>query len=406
MLFVTFIFAEQPDAVIKVEKDVDQRASITIIAANSVEPKFRKELNRLFKADFSVSGHFLVKEGNVTSVAFSALPIQLGSSSEYTLLYNFAKTPNGGASLDIKLFRGNPKKQILSKNYAVSRLEKSPFLAHKAVSEINKLAKFPAIDWINRYVVLSRYTGAKKTEILLADYTFTYQKTIIKNGFNMFPKWADKEQKVLYYSNYSGKRIKLYKLNIYTGVKSLVTTSTGMLICSDVSRDGSKLLLTMAPNSQPDMYLFSAGTATKLTNFSGIDVGGKFADSEQSVVFVSNRLGTPNVFKMPIGGGSVNKIVHHGTNNASVDAHEGQVVYSSKESRKSYNIYLTDSSGSQTRPLTSGGINQFPRFSRDGNIVMYIKRRSGGNSIGFINISANRSELFNMGISRIQSIDW
>jgi TolB protein len=154
------------------------------------------------------------------------------------------------------------------------------------------------------------------------------------------------------------------------------------------------------------MYLFSAGTATKLTNFSGIDVGGKFADSEQSVVFVSNRLGTPNVFKMPIGGGSVNKIVHHGTNNASVDAHEGQVVYSSKESRKSYNIYLTDSSGSQTRPLTSGGINQFPRFSRDGNIVMYIKRRSGGNSIGFINISANRSELFNMGISRIQSIDW
>jgi TolB protein len=162
----------------------------------------------------------------------------------------------------------------------------------------------------------------------------------------------------------------------------------------------------MAPNSQPDIYLFTIGSTKKLTNFSGIDVGGKFADNEQNIVFVSNRLGTPNIFKMPISGGNVSQIVHHGTNNASVDANGNQVVYSSKEGPGSFNIYLTDTSGSQTRPLTSGGINQFPRFSRDGNIVMYIKRTGSGNSIGFINLSANRSEVFNMGISKIQSIDW
>ncbi len=406
IFLISFIFAEQPDAVMKIEKEVDQRATVSIIGANSVALKFKKEINRLFKADFSVSGHFLVKDSNITNIDFSALPISISTNSEYTLLYNFSQTPNGGSSLDIKVFKGNPKKLILSKNYQVSRIEKSPFLIHKAVSQINKLAKYPPIDWINRYVVLARYTGAKKTEIMLADYTFTYQKVIIKNGFNMFPKWGDKEQKILYYSNYAGDKIKLYRLNIYTGQKSLVTTSTGMLICSDVSKDGTKLLLTMAPNSQPDIYLFTIGSTKKLTNFSGIDVGGKFADNEQNIVFVSNRLGTPNIFKMPISGGNVSQIVHHGTNNASVDANGNQVVYSSKEGPGSFNIYLTDTSGSQTRPLTSGGINQFPRFSRDGNIVMYIKRTGSGNSIGFINLSANRSEVFNMGISKIQSIDW
>ena len=406
VFFIAFIFANEPDAVIKVEKDVDQRATVTIVAASSVKPKFRKELNRLFKADFSVSGHFLADVSNAKNINFSTLPTQLNTKSQYILVYNFTRTKSGGSSLDIKLFSGTPKKQILSKNFSVSRIEKSPFLVHKAVSEINNFAKYPPINWINRYVVLARYTGAKKTEILLADYTFTYQKVILKNGFNMFPKWADKEQKVLYYSNYSGDKIKLYKLNIYTGAKSLITTSTGMLICSDVSNDGSKLLLTMAPESQPDIYLFSNGNRKKLTKFSGIDVGGKFADNEQSVVFVSNRVGTPNIFKMPVSGGSVKQIVHHGTNNASVDANGEQVVYSSKESPGTFNIYLTDTSGSQTRPLTSGGVNQFPRFSRDGNIVMYIKRVGSSNSIGFINISANRSELFKMGINRIQSIDW
>ncbi len=405
IIFTFYIFAQAPDAVIKVEKNVDTRATIAIVSSLSTPDKFRKIVNKLFKADLSVSGHFAV-ENNTTSKNYNTLPVALNTNSEYTVVYKFNRTDTNGASLDIKLYQGKPKKRILVKNYTVSKLEKAPFLIHKAVSDINAAAKYQPIDWINRYVVLARYIGAKKTEIMLADYTFTYKKVIMSGGFNMFPKWADKNQRELYYSDYSGDKIKLYKLNIYTGQKRLITTSTGMLICSDVSKDGSKLLLTMAPDTQPDIYLYSGGSAKRLTKFSGIDVSGKFADNEQNIIFVSNRLGTPNIFKMPIIGGSVSKIVHHGSNNDSVDTYNSQVVYSSKESRKSFNIYLTDSSGSQTRPLTSGGINQYPRFSGDGNIVMYIKRLPSGNSIGFINLSAQRSEVFKLGINRIQSIDW
>ncbi len=408
VILIIFIFslnATEPDAVIKVEKSVDSRAGISIVSSTDTPIKYKKIVNKLLKADFSVSGHFLV-DSNVTQANYNSLPVTLNTKTQYTLIYKFNKTTAGGATLDVKLYKGKPKKQILVKNYTVSRLEKAPFVIHKAVSDINAIAKYPEIDWINRYVVVSRYIGAKKTEILLADYTFTYKKVIIKGGFNMFPKWADKEQKELYYSKYGGDKIRLYKLNIYSGVKKLITTSTGMLICSDVSKDGSKLLLTMAPNSEADVYLFTAGSSKKLTNFSGIDVSGKFADNEQNIIFVSNRLGTPNIFKKSISGGSVSKIVHHGRNNGSVDTYNSQVVYSSKEGRKSFNLYLTDSSGSQTRPLTSSGINQYPRFSGDGNIIMYIKRLESGNQIGFINISANRSEQFKLGINRIQSIDW
>ena len=403
---INFILADEPDAVLKIEKSVDARSKITIFSANDTTDFYRKKVNRLFISDFKVSGHFNA-DANISKIGYNTPVMVIGGSSKYTLIYKFKKTSTGGASLDIKLYSGNPKKQILVKNYSVSRLEKSPFLIHKAVSDINKVAKYPAIDWINRYVVLSRYTGPKQTKILLADYTFTYTKAIMNGGLNLFPKWADAKQHELYYSHYGDNdKLTLYKLNIYTGVKTKIISSTGMLACSDVSKDGTKLLLTMAPNSQPDIYVYSAGVVKKITNFSGIDVGGKFADGGSSVVFVSNREGHPNIYKTPITGGSVKKIVHHGTNNGSCDAYDTQVVYSSKESRKSFNIYLTDSDGSQTRPLTSGGINQFPRFSFDGNIVMYIKRTQAGNSIGFVNISANKSELFKMGINRIQSIDW
>jgi len=367
-LIIGILLADEPDAVLKIEKNVEQRSKIVIFSSIDTTPSYRKKINKLFISDFKVSGHFN-SEKNVSKIGYDTPIMAIGSSSKYTLIYRFKKNQSGGANLDIKLLSGSPKKQILAKNYSVTRVEKFPFLIHKAVSDINLVAKYPPINWINRYVVLGRYIGAKQTEIMLADYTFTYRKVIIKGGLNLFPKWADNKQHTLYYSHYGNNdKLKLYKLNIYTGQKSVVLTTSGMLACSDVSKDGSKLLLTMAPNSQPDIYIFSNGQKKN--------------------------------------GGGVKKIVHHGKNNSSCDSYGNQVVYSSKEGRKSFNIYLTDSDGSQTRPLTSGGINQFPRFSFDGNIVMYIKRTQNGNSIGFVNISANRSELFKMGINRIQSIDW
>ncbi len=407
LLFIFFfsLYAKEADAVLKIEKNVDTRAKISLIASTDTIPNKLQKINKLFISDLKLSGHFLPDE-NVSQLNYTTPAIALPNKGDYTLFYKLT-TQNTQAILDIKFYKGNPKKLLLHTNYSVSKLEKYPFLIHKAVSEINKVAGFPSVDWMNRYVILSRYVGPKQTEIILADYTFTYRKTIIKGGLNLFPKWADEKQKILYYSNYSNNdTLLLNRVNIYTGAKSIVIRGKGMLACSDVSKDGSKLLLTMAPNSQADIYLFENGALKRLTKFSGIDVGGKFANNEQNIVFVSNRLGNPNIYKMDINGENITKIVYHGTNNSSVDAYNTQVVYSSKESRKSYNIYLTDIDGTQTRPLTSGGINQFPRFSYDGKVLMYIKRTPTGNSIGFINISANIAEIFNLGIDRIQSIDW
>ena len=404
-ILFAFLYAKEADAVLKIEKDVDTRAKISIIAASETIKSKLKKINNLFISDLRLSGHFL-PDKKVEILPYNTPLMALPNKSEYTLFYKL-KRVNNQASLDIKFYKGNPKKLLLHTNYSVSKLEKYPFLVHKAVSEINKVAGFPSVDWMNRYVVLSRYKAAKQTEIILADYTFTYRKVIIKGGLNLFPKWADKKQRVLYYSDYSNNdTLLLNKVNIYTGAKSIVVRGKGMLACSDVSKDGTKLLLTMAPHSQADIYLYQHGRTKRLTNFSGIDVGGKFANNERNIVFVSNRLGSPNIYKMNIDGSNVVKIVHHGTNNGSVDAYNTQVVYSSKENRSSYNIYLTDIDGEQTRPLTSGGINQFPRFSYDGKVLMYIKRTASGNSIGFMNISANIGEIFKLGINRIQSIDW
>ncbi len=396
------------DATLKIQKDVEQRSRIALIDASPIaNAKFFK----ILLSDLKISGHFLADTTHNKGDLNSNYLLPALKSKEYILKY--ALTQETGSKLIIRLLKASDSTEVFKKTYAIPTKNKIPFLAHKAISDINNILKYPDISWINRYVIFSRYTTAKHSEILLADYTFNYKKVIIKGGLNLFPKWADKEQKSFYYSSYSGLMPTLYRINIYTGAKQLVTKSEGMLVCSDVSKNGSKLLLTMAPEGQADIYEFNVVSKlkTRITNFNGIDVNGKYIDDESRIVFVSNRLGYANVFKKHIHSGAVSQVVYHGRNNNAVDAHGNKIVYSSRESKKTFgsntfNLYLTSSYGSGTRPLTTTGANQFPRFSSDGSVVQFIKHRGRGSSIGYINLQSHQSQLFPLSGRKIQSIDW
>lgn len=409
ILFFTFqLFAV--DATLKIEKDVEERARISLVDGSGSTIGIGERFFSTLISDLKISGHFLPDgthhRGSIGSNSVSPAL----KSKDYVLKYSLSQA--GGLKAIVKLFNASDASLIAVKDYSIASINKYPFMAHKIVSEINTLLKYPNVNWLNRYVIFSRYTAAKRSVIILADYTMQYQKTVIKGGLNLFPKWADSQQKSFYYTSFSGVIPTLYRLNIYNGSKTKITSSEGMLVCSDVSRNGSRILLTMAPNAQPDIYEMSVTSRSKrrITNFTGIDVGGKYLGGEQSIVFVSNRLGYANIFKQSIGSNAVSQVVFRGRNNNAVDAHGNKVVYSSRESHNSFglnafNLYLTSATGPGTRPLTTTGVNQFPRFSSNGNTILYVKQYQNRSSVGYINLASKQSLLFPLG-GKVQSIDW
>lgn len=396
------------DATLKIEKDVEQRTRIALIDASAV---VNNTFFKILQSDFKISGHFIVDKTHHKGDLNSNYLLPVLKSKEYVLKYSLSQQT--GTKLIIRLLKASDSTEVYKKSYAIPTKNKMPFLAHKAVSDINHVLKYSDISWINRYVIFARYTTPGKSEILLADYTFNYKKVIIKGGLNLFPKWADEKQKNIYYSAYNGLKPVLYKMNIYTGAKEKMISSEGMLVCSDISKNGSKILLTMAPEGQADIFELdvSSKSKRKITNFNGIDVSGKYIDDESRIVFVSNRLGYANIFKKSIYSSSVSQMVYHGRNNNAVDAHGSKIVYSSRESQNTFgsntfNLYLTSSHGRDTRPLTTTGANQFPRFSTDGSVLLYIKHKGSGSSIGYINLASHQSLLFPLSGRKIQSIDW
>ncbi len=405
-LFVSLLAFAQFDGKLTIEKKADERIRIGIVDG-SIPSETTRTLHKIFVADLKISGQFRPQErylpgtytGNLIDPALRGL--------DYVLVYKFLPG-SSPYTLWVKLLNAANGSMLSERRYRIASRQKYPFLVHKAVAEIARTLRLPSIDWINRYVVFARYTGRKQSEIVLADYTFHFTKVIIRGGLNLFPHWGDSEQKSIYYTSYVEGRPTLFRLNIYTGERTQITSSTGMLACSDVSSDGQRLILTMAPGGQSDIYEYDLKShkAKQLTTYQGIDVNGVYADAGASLVFVSNRLGYPNVFKKTFATGAVQQIVFAGKNNNSVDAYGDTVVYSAREGQGVFNLYTAHTDATPGRPLTSNGVNQFPRFSPDGQTILYIKRSYEGNAVGYLSLKTNQSLLFPLGERKIQSLDW
>jgi len=412
LFFILFFLLLYPlwgvDATLKIETDVEKRTRVALIDSTSIP---NQQLFEIFHSDLKISGHFIVdKKHHRGELISGSIPSDL-KSQEYILKYSLSGYSS--AKLVIVLLRASDGATVLRKSYAVPSKAKLSFLVHKAVTDVNRVLQYPDISWINRYVVYAIYTSPGRSEIRLADYTMHYQKTIIKGGLNLFPKWGDSQQRTLYYTSYKQRVPTLYKLNIYNGQKEKITTSEGMLVCSDVSKNGSKILLTMAPYGQADIFELDVATKTKraVTHFGGIDVNGRYIENERSIAFVSNRLGYPNIFKKSITSPATSQVVYHGRNNNGCDAYEDKIVYSSRESNNafspnSFNLYLTSSKRGNTRAITTLGSNQYPRFSKDGSVILYLKQKGRSSSIGYINVKSAQSLLFPFSQQKVQSIDW
>ena len=394
------------DAVLDIELDVETKATISLMedSATSGSTVNHSKLFSILLTDLKISGHFTVdnqlRKGNFDD---TLVPVEF-HDREYLLKYRYAAS---GTKLNVKLIRVADSFMVFQNNYSVNEMSRYPFLAHNAVVEFNSVLGFEDISWMKRNILFAKYTSSRKSEIWIADYTLNFASVILRGGLNLFPKWANLAQSAFYYTSYNLALPTLYKVDMNSGSRRKVVASEGMLVASDVSRDGSRVLLTMAPNGQPDIYEFDVNSKStkRLTTFSGIDVNGKYIGDESQIAFVSDRVGRANIYTKSIGSRSVSRAAHYGNNNSSCDAFGRNLLYSVKEGASS-NIYLGSVSSSYVRPLTSNGNNQLPRFSSDGKVILYIKQNGGRNSIGYMNLATKQSALFPMKSGKIQSIDW
>lgn len=406
---ITFVFAS--DATIEVIKKVDSLPTLAVEdSSESYDDNFKMKFFRSLIADLNVISIFNVERFH-REVDYDADEVAFENKDmDYVLRYRLVKSDNGSLNVNLKILSKNDT--VFVKNYKIKNPKIYMFVSHTIAYDVNKFMGEKPVEWMKRKVIFSRVISPKKSELVIADYTLEYQHVVVKGGFNIFPKWANKEQTAFYYSSLDEKRPTLKYVDIKTGKSRVVGSSDGMMICSDVSDDGKKLLLTKAPNGHPDIYLYEVDTkkTSRLTKYGGIDVSGSFMGKDK-IAFVSDRLGYPNIFSKRIGSNSVEQMVYYGKSNISCTTFGEYIVYKSRESsnafaNNTFNLHLISTETDFIRRLTAVGVNEFPRFSVDGDAIIFIKNYKAQSSIGIIRLNHNKNYLFPLKYGKVQSMDW
>ncbi len=417
ILFLVFFISSalfSYDATINIVKKSNSLPTIMVQDATP-DNFFDKNLeNKIFKmliGDLKVSSNFIVDD----LYAKTSYNAGFKDNKQVDLILRFKLEQENSALISyMKLINAKNNNVIVEKIYKIKNKKRYPFLSHQMVIDVNNAIGAPNIDWMQKFIIFAKYTGKRKSDIIISDYTLTYQKIIVTGGLNIFPKWADKEQDAFYYTSYNGRIPTLYRVNLSQGTRKKIISSPGMLVCSDVSQDGSEILLTMAPNDQPDIYMYNVITKQKerLTKFQGIDVDGHFIDNETRIAFVSDRLGYPNIFAKKLNINSpVEQLIYQGKNNDSFSAYDNYIVFSRRESdssfgKNNFNLYLASTQTEYIRQLTATGRNYFPQFANNGETVMFIKNYQRQSALGIIRLNSNKTFLFPLKVGKIQSIDW
>lgn len=411
IFFLLFSFAVGDDASLEVVKKVEDSPKIGIEDGSvSYDDNFRKSFFKSLEGDLNVLGLFSV-DNHQYSNSYDAGDVVLeNKNKDFVVRYRLSEENDNIFDVSFKLFKNSSV--VLTKNYRIKNKNLYVFVAHAMAYDINEYMGGAPVEWMKRKVLVSRLVSPRQSEISVCDYTMTFSQRIVTGGLNVYPKWANKEQTSFYYTSLNGFHPTLKLVDIKTGKVTNILSSDGMMVCSDVSEDAKRLLVTMAPQGQPDIYLYNidSKTKTRLTTYEGIDVNGQFMKNNK-VAFISNRLGYPNVFTLTIGSSAVQQVVFYGKSNSACSAHNEYIVYKARESSdnfgsNTFNLHLISTDSGFIKRLTATGVNEYPRFSKDGEAILYIKELNGQTSIGVVRLKYNKNYLFPLKYGKIQSIDW
>lgn len=395
------------DAEFTMSKSIGSKEKITIVDCSNITDSSKKDIVfKIFKSDFSLSGSFVPDVAYHAGDFDSKIITPEFKNKPYLFKYSLINKSNG-VELKVLLQKSTNGETLFTKNYALSNSDQYPFLIHKSIGDINKAIGKDNLSWMNKFVILSKVSSSGKSQIILSDYTMTYNKTIMSGGLNIFPKWANANQDKFYYTDMNGDKPSLYLVDMNSGKKTFIIKSDGMLVCSDVNKNGQKILLTMAPNGQPDIYELTVATngTTKITDYSGIDVSARYGANDNEIIFVSNRSGKANIYKKSFTSPFVTLVTNYGSYNNTFDYNNNKMAFSSRESQNVFNIYLLNTKSNKPIPLTSSGDNQYPKFLFNSNIVSYVKQQGNRSKIGYIDTNNLQGELFDFN-GKIQSLDW
>lgn len=195
------------------------------------------------------------------------------------------------------------------------------------------------------------------------------------------PSWAPNGNQLAYVSFESRKPV-VYVHDVDTGKRRLVANFKGSNSAPAWSPDGKTLALTLSRDGGSQLFLLDLGTSSaeprRLAASTAIDTEPVFTADGRFIYFVSDRGGSPQIYKIAATGGNAERITFTGNYNISPAlSPDGRWLAYISRVAGAFKLHIQDLSSGQVIVLTETMADENPSFAPNSRMLIYATQQQG-----------------------------
>ena len=396
VLFIPIIFSiniAQSELIIRITQGTSKQTPIAIVPFELDVDSSEKFLDipNIVTKNLERSGRFkaipredmLQKPSTGADVDFDDWSI-LGQ--EALVVGRITQIGNDQYSIQFQLFDIFRGEQILG--YRMSANQSSfKYVAHRIADMIfEKITGIKGVFGTQvAYVTADGDSDDRFYKLVISDSDGENERIILEsNDPIMSPAWSPDSRQLAYVS-FEGNLSSIFIQTLRTGNRRKISDRIGINGSPAFSPDGRKLVLTLS-NTDGNLDIHTLDLTTRkisrLTTNRSIDTEGTWSPDGSEIYFTSDRGGSPQIYKISSGGGTVSRITFEGNYNArprlSPDGKKLAMVHL-RDGR--YQIGIIDLERRSLLVLSTGSQDESPSFAPNSDTLIYATRKDG---LGFL----------------------
>ena len=342
-----------------------------------------QKIGAIVQADLERSGQFRLIEGATSALDENTRPDlfpwrQKGADSLVT--GSVTRLADGRFDVRFRLWDVVRGKDIGREGHVVVRGDLR-LAAHRIADFIYKTLTGDRGIFSTRIAYITK--AAQRYDLWVADADGENAQSALTSPESIIsPAWSPNGTHLAYVSFESRKPV-VYVHEVATGKRRLVANFRGSNSAPAWSPDGKTLAVTLSLSREGGSQLFTIdiagnGEPRRLTQSSSIDTEPVYSPDGKFIYFVSDRGGSPQIYRMPAAGGVPERVTFTGIYNISPAlSQDGRWIAYISRVNGEFKLHVMELATGSTTPITETSADESPSFAPNSRLIVYSTKQQG-----------------------------